>query len=82
MKLLEKGILGVPKPEQATLNKILTELKLLREENKGLQETLRKTAFIISDLYQDNKLDRDTKNKLDIFLRNYYENPFDSSNDF
>ena len=52
------------------LEKILEQLE--KQEN-----TMRKISLLVSELHQDGKINDDTFNKLDQFLKEYYENPYD-----
>ncbi len=45
-----------------------------------LQEKSNKLIAIVSKMYQDGEINNDTFNKLDEFLKSYYDNPYQDGN--
>lgn len=55
------------------LLQILTSLNEMKEKLDRQDKTLNKITSIISKMYQDGEIDKDTFNKLDEFLKPYYD---------
>jgi hypothetical protein len=61
------------KPKDDKIIELLEELKTKIDTQNNL---LQKIASTISKMYQDDEIDKDTFNKLDEFLKPYYDKPY------
>lgn len=59
---------------------ILPRFDRLEKQLNEQRERDRKLILLISQIYKDNESNKDTLNKLDKFLEEYYENPYDDGN--
>ena len=59
---------------------ILPRFDRLEKQLNEQRERERKLIHLISQIYKDNEANKDTLNKLDKFLEEYYENPYDAGN--
>jgi len=58
---------------QPSLSEIGKKLDQLIEENKEIRGIIHKVASTVSKLYEDGEINKDTFNKLDEFLKSYYD---------
>lgn len=63
--------------EQKT-NEILGIVKGLQNKLDAQHKLLGNIALTVSKLHHEGKMNEETFTKLDEFLRNYYENPYDN----
>ncbi len=61
------------KPKDEKIIELLEELKTKIDTQNNL---LQKIASTVSKMYQDGEINKDTFNKLDEFLKSYYDNPY------
>lgn len=57
-------------------------IRLVIESNRKLQvqtQMITKLVAMISKMYHDGEINKETFNKLDVFLKPYYENPYDGN---
>ena len=79
-KLLKEGFLGTPEPEKKKAEiKILEGINELKAKSERQNEMIMKIVAMISKMYQDGEINKDTFNKLDEFLKPYFDNPYESS---
>lgn len=57
--------------------KILKGIDEIKEKMDKQEEVLIKLSVLLSKMYADGEINKDTFNKLDIFLKPYYENQND-----
>ena len=79
-KLLKEGFLGIPEPEKKKVEiKILEGINELKAKLDLQNELIIKLVAMISKMYEDGEINKDTFNKLDEFLKPYYDNPYENS---
>jgi len=79
-KLLKEGFLGIPEPEKKKAEiKILEGINELKAKLDLQNELIIKLVAMISKMYEDGEINKDTFNKLDEFLKPYYDNPYENS---
>lgn len=79
-KLLKEGFLVTPEPEKKKAEiKILEGINELKAKSERQNEMIMKIVAMISKMYQDGEINKDTFNKLDEFLKPYFDNPYESS---
>ncbi len=62
--------------QQQTIEKILEIVQDLQQKLDIQNKLITKMVAVISKMYQDGELNKDTFNKLDDFLKTYYDNPY------
>lgn len=72
--LEEKKLSG--QEQKAKDDKIIELLEELKTKIDTQNNLLRKIASTISKMYQDGEINKDTFNKLDDFLKPYYDKPY------
>lgn len=72
---LIKGKQSEPNQQEIT-EKILEIVKDLQEKLDTQNKIITKMVAMISKMYQDGEFNKDTFNKLDDFLKPYYDNPY------
>jgi len=70
--------IGIQPNEQTKI--ILQALRNLANEVKHQREQLSKLIALVSQMYQDGEINKDTFNKLDDFLKPYYDHPYEDEN--
>lgn len=79
-KLLKEGFLGTSEPEKKKAEiKILEGINELKAKSERQNEMIMKIVAMISKMYQDDEINKDTFNKLDKFLKPYFDNPYENS---
>jgi len=79
-KLLKEGFLGIPEPEKKNVEvKILEGINELKGKLDLQNEMISKLVAMISKMYEDGEINKDTFNKLDEFLKPYYDNPYENN---
>jgi len=66
--------------EGNTLQEVLHGIVELKNKFERQEQKFDKLVVLISKMYQDGELNKDTFNKFDQFLKEYYDNPYVDSN--
>lgn len=78
-EILKDGFLGTQDPEKKDAEKkILDGINELKTKFENQNKMIIKLVAMISKMHKDGEINRDTFNKLDQFLKSYYENPYDN----
>jgi hypothetical protein len=82
-KLLKESFLGVPEPDKKnTEKKILERINDLNSKLDVQNESILKLVAIITKMYEDGEINKETFNKLDNFLEDHFKNPDDETPDW
>ncbi len=74
---LKIGFLGSQEPNNdASLSKILEGIDELKTKLDHQNTLITRLGGMLSKMYEDGEINKDTFNKLDDFLKPYYENPY------
>lgn len=75
-QLIIEGFLGKQDNQKAIESKILEGIEELKTKLDQQNKTMLKLSVVVSKMYAEGEINKETFNKLDDFLKPYYDNPY------